>query len=98
MGEDVAAVATGEEVAAVKTHAKQQHMGAHPLRTTIPGRDGTIRGERPINKPRSNASTIGSYAAAVDGMCHSGTLAKRAPESAAGIDTCNIVTGAMRLA
>ena len=70
MGEDVAAVATGEEVAAVKTHAKQQHMGAHPLRTTIPGRDGTIRGERPINKTRSNVSIIGTCAAAADEIFH----------------------------
>ena len=80
-------VAAGEDVAMVETHTERQRMGAHPQRTTIPERDGIIRGGRPINKIQSNVSTIGTCAAAADGISHSGTPAKCAPRSATGKDT-----------
>ena len=97
VGKDVA-VAAGEVETGVKTLADRRHMDPHPRRTTILDWDGTIRGVGAIHKPRSNVSTIGTYAAAADGMCHSGTLAKCAPRSATGKDTWKIATGAMRLA
>ena len=86
----------GDEAEA-ETLATQRHMHRHPRRTTtIPERVGTIKGTGP--KPRGNVTTIGTCAAAVDGMCPFGTLAKRAPRNAAGKATWKIATGETRRA
>ena len=98
MGEDVAVAAVEvEDEAEAETLATQRHMDRHPRHTTtILERVGTIKGTGP--KPRSNVSTIGTCAAAADGMCPFGTLAKRAPRNAASKATWKIATGETQLA